>query len=322
MKKITLFVLSVLAVFGLAACGGTTEEGWDSSSNITIYTRDTSSGTRAGFMAGIGFDDAAEDDNLLADGFVIKDNTGIFTTMQTDEYGIGYVSLATYVSDPDVVKALDFESVEASLANVMNNTYGLKRPFNYVLRQLDDYATDTEKDIVLAFVAFLETTDGADIITNKGGVPLTSTKTWDDIKADHTVCTEDNSGVTIKFGGSDSIEKIAKALSEAFAPKCGNFVPEHDHTGSSDGYKRTQGIEKDGDNAKHIGFASRPFKTDGSEGTVLEQDELNQDETKGQLAWDAIVAIVHLDNELDNVTADDLMNIYSGTYSVWDDLLE
>lgn len=314
MKKMTLFVVSIIAVVGLAACNGTTEDNWDTSSSITIYTRDTSSGTRAGFMNGIGFDDAAEDDNLLADGFVIKDNTGIFTTMQTDEYGIGYVSLATYVSDPDVVKALDFEGVEASLVNVINNTYGLKRPFNYVLRELDDYETETEKDISLAFVAFLETTDGADIITNKGGVPLSSSESWDDIKDQYTVCAADNSGVTIKFGGSDSIEKIAKALTEAFAPKCGNFVPEHDHTGSSDGFKRTQGSEKDGDNAKHVGFASRPFKTDGSEDYV--------DGTAGQLAWDAIVAIVHLDNEVTNVTANDLKNIYSGTYSTWDDVLQ
>lgn len=328
MKKITLLILSIAVMFALAACGGTTEEGWDSSSTVTIYTRDTSSGTRAGFMAGIGFDGADTDDSLLADGFVTKDNTGIFTSMQTDEYGIGYVSLATYVSDPDVVKALDFEGVEASLANVINNTYGLKRPFNYVLRALDDYDTDTERDIVLAFVAFLGTTDGADIITNKGGVPLTSTQTWDDIKDQHTVCDSSNDysadglDITIKFGGSDSIEKVAKALTEAFAPKCGNFTPEHDHTGSSDGYKRTQGSEANGDNSKHVGFASRPFKTDGSEGTVLAQDELDQDPTKGQLAWDAIVAIVHVDNELDNVTADDLVKIYSGTYSVWDDLLE
>jgi len=167
---------------------------------------------------------------------------------------------------------------------------------------------------VEAFIAFLGTTDGSDIITNKGAIPLSSTQSWDDIKNDYDVCSSDNSNVTIKFGGSDSIEKIAKALSEAFAPKCGNFVPEHDHTGSSDGFKRTQGTEKDGDNYKHIGFASRPFKTDGSEDGALD--------TQDQLAWDAIVAIVHLDNELDNVTAEDLKKIYSGEYKVWSSLFE
>ncbi len=308
MKKLALLALSALAVFGLSACGST-EEGWDASSTITVYTRDTSSGTRAGFMGGIDFDDAAEDDSLLVDGFVIKDNTGIFTSMKTDEYGIGYISLATL---DETVKGLFFDGVEPTVANVINDTYGLKRPFNYVTRAMDDYANDTEKDISMAFVAFMATTDGADIITNQGAVPLESTETWDDIKADYPVCEQDNSAVTIKFGGSDSIEKIAKALTEEFAPKCGDFVPEHDHTGSSDGFKRTQGSEKDGDNYKHIGFASRPFKA----------EEAGETGTQGQLAWDAIVAIVHLDNEVSNVTAEDLKKIYSGEYTTWDELLD
>ena len=72
MKKFTLLTVTLIAVLALTACGNS-EDGWDSTSNITIYTRDTSSGTRAGFMGGINFGDAAEDDNLLADGFVIKD---------------------------------------------------------------------------------------------------------------------------------------------------------------------------------------------------------------------------------------------------------
>lgn len=311
MKKTLLLLVGFLAVFTLSACGNG-EEGWDSTSNITIYTRDTSSGTRAGFMGGIGYSDAAEDDSLLADGFVIADNTGIFTAMQTDEYGIGYVSLATYLSDEGQVKGLNFDGVEPSTANVINNTYGLKRPFNYVLRALDDYENDVERDLSLAFIAFLETTDGADIITNKGGVALDSTESWDDIKDNYSVCDLDNSDVTIKFGGSDSIEKIAKALTEAFAPKCGNFIPEHDHTGSSDGFKRTQGSEKDGDNYKHVGFASRPFK----------DSEVGAEGTQGQLAWDAIVAIVHLDNTLENATAEELKNIYSGEIETWDELVD
>jgi phosphate transport system substrate-binding protein len=308
MKKVLMVLIMALSVTALVACGGASED-WDSSKNITLYTRDTSSGTRAGFMGGIGFDEAAENDDELADGFVIKDNTGILTSMATDEYGIGYISLASL---DDTVKGVSFEGVEPTIANVNNDTYGLKRPFNYVLRDLNDYANDVEKEISLAFIAFLGTTDGADIITNQGAIPLTATESWDDIKDQHSVCDLDNSGVTIRFGGSDSIEKVAMALTEAFVPKCGNFVAEHDHTGSSDGFKRTQGSEKDGDNYKHIGFASRPFKDSeaGSEGT------------QGQLAWDAIVVILHLDNQVESLSADELRKIYSGQFITWSQLLE
>ncbi len=306
MKKLVLVLAVVLLGISFVGCGQ--NDKWDASSTITVYTRDTSSGTRAGFMGGIGFDEAAEDDSKLASGFVIKDNTGILTSMTIDEYGIGYISLASL---NDTVKGLNFDGVAPTVANVVNDTYGLKRPFNYIIRSLDDFANDTEKNITLAFIAFLESTDGADIITNQGAIPLTSTQSWDAIKDSHEVCSLDNSGVTIKFGGSDSIEKIALALSASFAPKCGNFVPEHDHTGSSDGFKRTQGSEKDGDNYKHVGFASRPFK----------ESELGSAGTQGQLAWDAIVAIVHLNNEVSNVTADDLKKMFGGTYTTWDQLL-
>lgn len=311
MKKLSLLTIALFLVIGLAACGGTdTEENtWDETSSIQVYTRDTSSGTRAGFFGGIGFDEAETDNSVLADGFVTKDNTGILTSMSIDEYGIGYVSLA---SVDETVKGLSYEGVEPSIQNVINDTYGLKRPFNYVLRDLDDYATDAEKELSLAFIAFLGTTDGADIITDKGAVPLASTESWDDIKDQYSICSEDNSSVVIKFGGSDSIQKIAEALTADFAPKCGNFTPDHNHTGSSDGFKRTQGSEKDGSNAIHVGFASRPFK----------DTEVGTDGTQGQLAWDAIVAIVHVDNQVDNVTAETLKKIFSGEYTTWDEVPE
>ena len=308
MKKVILFLMVVISVMTLSACGGTDIEGFDTSKSITVYTRDTSSGTRAGFMAGIDFLDAAEDDSLLVGGFVTKDNTGILTSIAVDEYGIGYISLSSLDS---TVKGLLFEGVEPTISNVINNTYGLKRPFNYVIREDGDFGSIEEEQISKAFIAFLETIDGADIISDKGAISLDSTQLWDDIKADYSICSADNSAITIKFGGSDSIEKIAKALTEAFVPKCGDFVPEHDHTGSSDGFKRTQGSEKDGDNAKHIGFASRPFK----------DTEVGANGTQGQLAWDAIVAIVHLDNYLVGVTVIDLKKIYSGEFTTWEEAI-
>lgn len=305
MKKLVL-LMTLLLTGTLVACNISTT--WNASSSITIYTRDTSSGTRAGFMEGIGYAEASTDNSKLATGFVIKDNTGILTSIETDEYGIGYISLASL---NDRVKGLKFNDVEPTVANVINNTYGLKRPFNYVTRALDDFANDKERDLTLAFIAFLGTTDGSDVITNQGAIPLQSTQSWDDIKANHDVCLEDNSGVTLKFGGSDSIEKIALALTAAFSPKCGNFVPEHDHTGSSDGFKRTQGTEKDGANYKHVGFASRPFNA----------SETGVEGTQGQLAWDAIVAIVHLNNQLDSVTAEDLKKIFRGDFATWNQII-
>ncbi|TVP94006.1 MAG: hypothetical protein EA374_08090 [Acholeplasmatales bacterium] len=307
-KGIILLVLMLLA---LAAYGcSTTSDDETFDGNINIYTRDTSSGTRDGFMRGIGFPEASGNDAVLASGFATQNNLGIMNAMTVDEYGIGYVSLA---SVNDTIKALFFEGVEPTEENVINDSYGLKRPFVFMTRAEDDWASEEIKQIADAFVAFLESLDGSDVIADQGAVPLPSSYRWNDVAADHPICAQDNSALTLRFGGSDSITRIAEALSDAFSPRCGNVVTVNDHTGSSDAFKRTQGDEKDGVNAKEIGYSSRPFRNE-----ELETDP----ETRGQLAWDAIVAIVHKDNPVNSLTAAQLRDIYAGDITRWSELLE
>ncbi len=310
MKKLSYALLFVFLIT-LSACMGTENE-FDGSKNITVYTRDTTSGTRAGFMEGIGFSEASQNDSILVQGFVIKDNTGIMTSMTTDEYGIGYVSLS---SVNQTVKGLYFNGVEPTLVNVINDTYGLKRPFMWMIRAEGDYASDTVEQLVNAFIAFLSTTDAQDIINNNGAIGLPSTLSWDDIKAQHPVTNQNNQGVVVRFGGSDSIQKVAEALTQSFASKAGNFTAEHDHTGSGDAYKRTQDpTVKDTSVGKDVGFSSRYFK---------DNEKIGVDSSDmGQLAWDAIVAIVHLNNPVSDVTSEDLKKIYSGEFTTWNELIK
>jgi phosphate transport system substrate-binding protein len=278
---------------------------FNQSNNIVVYTRDTTSGTRDGFMGGIGFSTAAKNDALLTDGFVIADNTAILNAMGgSDKYGIGYISLS---SVNNTIKPLTFNDVEASEDTVLDNTYGLKRPFNWMLRADGDFPSETVENISKAFVAFLGTIEGGETIAGAGAVALASTTRWDDIKVQYPVCNQNNSATTVRLGGSDSIEKVAKALTLSFKARCGNFVPEHEHTGSGDAWKRTNDPAiKDTSVGKDIGFASRAF-------TVAEKEVAGVAlplEVYGQLAWDAIVAIVHKDNPLLNVNPDLLKRIY------------
>jgi phosphate transport system substrate-binding protein len=256
-------------------------------------------------MGGIGFSAAAKDDNLLTEGFIIADNTAILNAMSgSDKYGIGYVSLSSVNNN---VKALEFDGVEASEDTVLDNSYGLKRPFNWILRNAGDFPSADVESIVEALVGFMGTIEGGETITGAGAVALESTTRWDDIKGNYAVCDQDNSAVTVRFGGSDSIEKVAKAVTASFRPRCGNFVAEHEHTGSSDGWKRTVGAQKDEAVGKDVGFASRPFTAAEKLNQAGEALPLDQ---YGQLAWDAIVPIVHLDNPLSNVNADLLKRMY------------
>jgi len=309
MKKI-IFVFALLLTMFVAACQKSDEFNLDA--KITVYTRDTTSGTRDGFMNGIGFPEAAKNDSVLVTGYVIRDNTAQLNAMTIDEYGIGYISLS---SVNDTVKGLYFNGVEPTEANVINNTYQLKRPFMWMIRADGDFpggANSTVEQLVKAFVAFLGTSDAADIINNAGAIALPTSVTWDSIKNQHPITQQNNSGVTVRFGGSDSIQKVAEALTQAFTAKAGNFVAEHDHTGSGDGWKRTNGDTKDQTVGKDVGFSSRPF-------TTAELANVTEAQ-RGQLAWDAIVAIVHRSNPVSNITADSLKKIYNGTYSTWADV--
>lgn len=306
-----LFALSVMFVIFLSACNGTSNE-FNKDASITVYTRDTTSGTRAGFMEGIGFNDAVASDSVLVTGFVIKDNTGIMTSMTTDQFGIGYISLSSL---NDNIKGLKFNGVAPTVANVLNDTYGLKRPFMWMTRSAGDYPSVQVEQLVNAFIAFLGTTDASDIINNNGAIALPTTTTWDSIKDQHPITQQNNSSITLRVGGSDSIQKVAEALTAAFKSKAGNFIAEHDHTGSGDAYKRTQDpLVKDTSVGKDIGFSSRYFRDNEKTGVPTAN--------MGQLAWDAIVAIVHKDNPVENVTADDLKKMYNGTYTKWSDLLD
>ena len=312
MKKIALtLVLLFTLTFSACVVTPSTEDGFDETSSISVYTRDTSSGTRAGFMEKIGFKDAAGDDSLLVDDFVIAGNSEIIAAVQDDEYAIGYVSLSTL--DTMLFKGLNFDTVAPTEANVLSDDYKLARRFNYMLR--DDYSVygdfaDEYEALSKAFVAYMSSTEGLATIKAAGGiVDVTSGQPWDTIKVDHPITAQDNSALTVKFGGSDSVEKIAKALSADFAPKAGNFTPEHNHTGSSNAYKGLNGANSAVDDALSImvGFASREFKT--SEPAT----------TNGVVAIDAIVAIVNLNNPFNNITASALKRVYGGDVTSWSD---
>jgi phosphate transport system substrate-binding protein len=310
MKKFFL-VLTLLLTLSVAAC--TTEaEAFDGA--IKVYTRDTSSGTRDGFMSGIGFAAATKDDSILAPGFVVAGNSEQVSAVQTDKFAIGYVSLSTL--NTTLFKGLNFEGVAPTEANVLNGTYKLARNFNVMLR--DSYAAygndaAAYEALSKAFVAYMQSTEGLLSISQAGGiVDLASGQAWDTVKANHPICAQNNSALTLKIGGSDSVEKIAKDISPDFSAKCGNVVPEHNHTGSSNAYKGLNGSNAAITDALsiHVGFASREFTA--QEPAIF----------KARVAVDAIVAIIHKDNPVENVTAAQLKAIYDGTTKNWSELLE
>lgn len=314
MKKIILVVIAITLTIALTGCTGAVE--FDTTQGINVYTRDTESGTREAFFKGIDFGDAAEDDSLLvADKTVVSGNGDMINKVSADEYGLGYISLSSL--DGSNLIGLSFEGVEASEENVLNDTYDLKRPFNYMTRETGDYSSSEVEEVVQALVAYMGTKEGKAIIMENGGIVESNTtdENWDDIKLSYSICSSDNSDLSVVVGGSTSVEKIAKAITADFKGKCGNFVPEHNHLGSSAAYKGTQ-KDSDKDAAAtylDLGFASRGFK----------DTEIGAIGTYDQICWDAVVAIVNEANtSITNITAEQLKNTYDtdGNIANWDDM--
>lgn len=316
MKKTNKYLLTLLLGMTLASCGGNNTSNsskveFDTSKNITVYTRDTDSGTRDGFFTKIGLKDAVKSNEPLVKGAVETNGNGdMVLKVKNDEYGIGYISLSSL--EESSLTGLKYEGVEPNEDNVLNGSYGLTRNFNYIIR--NEFDSDTKKDIGNAFVAYMSTKEAkATIIANSGIVKLNKDdKSWDDIKANYPITNQDNSNITIKFGGSTSVEKIAKALSQEFASKCGNFKPEHNHAGSGDAYKFTQGEEKDSTSKLDIGFLSRE----------LNSNEAAAANTSGLICIDAIVAVVNNKNSLTAITANELKDIYTGVTTKWNQLIK
>ena len=288
--------------------------------NIQVYSRDTTSGTRDGFFTTIGLEDAKTDDTLLVKGFAtVSSNGDMMTKVAQDEYAIGYASLAS-VLESDDVKGLNYNGVVPTTENVQNGTYGLSRNFNYIVRQ-DSDMTENEKTMVKAFIKYMFSDAGLTVVAANDGILMPghdfdSAPSWDELKtSDEDVkaalaITED---VTIKLGGSTSVEKIAEALTQAFHEDVSHFIPSHNHTGSGDAYKCTQGSQKDGNSKLHIGFLSRELELDG--------DEKAATGTYGMICKDGIVAIVNPANKaINNATPELLVKIFTGEITKWEDV--
>ena len=278
---------------------------------INVYSRDDASGTREAFSDVVGID---EDAGELVDTAVITSGNGDQAEKTgSDEQGIGYVALTTDF-EASGIRPVPYEGVEPTEANVLSGDYKLFRPFSFVTRAEDDYASDDERDLTAAFVAFMtESTEGLEAIAAGGGiVDVASGTPWDELKADHPVVDQDNSGVTLLTAGSTSVEGVVELALSAFQPLAGNVDFLMTHTGSSDGYKRVMGEEKDGANAAHIGFASREFNDS--------EADVDQAMAHGEISKDAVVLVVPESNDLDNLTQQQVYDIYTGAVTEWENI--
>lgn len=303
MKKIAAAVMMVSMVavtaVGCGSSNGTDTKGadanqsdatsdWDETSDVTIVSREDGSGTRGAFIELFGIEEKQDDgtkvDMTTTDAQITNNTSVMLTTVADNEYAIGYVSLG---SMNDSVKALKIGGAEATAENIENGSYKVSRPFNIAVKK------DLNNEVAKDFMSFIMSTEGQKVVADEKYIAVADVKDYAGTKP---------SGSCV-VGGSSSVSPLMEKLIEAYKAVNPNASIELQTSDSTTGMTST--IEGSYD----IGMASRELKEE--EAAELEPTVI---------ATDGIAVIVNNANPLDELSADQVKDIYVGNVSTWDEI--
>ena len=295
-KKILAIAMTALMVVGVAACGSSSSNSTTDSSStdttadgmtgqISVISREEGSGTRGAFVELMGIVDDSDNDITTIDAEITNSTSVMLTTVAGNKQSIGYVSLGSLSDD---VKAVKVDGVEASVDDIKNGSYSVSRPFLVAYKdgQLSELAQDYLKYILSA--------DGQAIISENGYISVS------DSAEAYTA-----SGLSGKLvlAGSTSVSPVMEKLADAYKALNPDVTIEIQQTGSGAGI--TSAIEGVCD----FGMSSRELKE--SEAAELKAD---------QIALDGIAVIVNNENPTDNISSENIKNIYLGEVTNWEDV--
>lgn len=291
MKKIitkiaALTLIAVLSLTLFTGCGTSGE--FDNTKEITVVTREEGSGTRDAFveLTGVLVKDADgnKTDNTTTSAVTINSTEAVLTSVQENQYAIGYVSLGSL---RDTVKALSVDGVACTAENIKNGTYAIARPFNIATKNnLSEVAQD--------FIDYILSADGQAIVEEEGYVAVTGNDSYNGSKP---------SG-KITIAGSSSVSPLMEKLKEAYMEVNTNATIEIQTNDSSTGVKAA--IE----GTCEIGMASRDLK----------DEELAEGLVSTTIAKDGIAVVVNNANSMTDISVDKIMKIYTGEVKTWADL--
>ena len=270
--------------------GDSNAAGGDFSGQISVISREDGSGTRGAFIELFGVEeknDAGEKvDNTTVDAQITNNTSVMMSTVAGNQYAIGYISLGSL---NDEVKALKIDGAEASAENVENGSYKVSRPFNIVTK--DGLSADAQD-----FENYIMSADGQQIVEDNGYI-----KVADDAKAYEQ---SDAEGKVV-VAGSSSVTPVMEKLKEAYEKANGGKITVEVQQSDS-----TTGITSASDGLCDIGMASRELK----------DEETKENLTATEIARDGIAVVVNNDNDIDELTSDQVKAIFTGETTDWEDL--
>ena len=257
---------------------------------ITVLSREDGSGTRGAFIELFGIEQKDADgnkvDNTIDSAEITNSTSVMMTTVAGNKNAIGYVSLGSL--DESQVKAVLIDGAQATAENVKDGTYKVSRPFNIATK---GEPTGLAKD----FIDYILSEEGQAVVEENGYVSEGNTGVFEGTGAEGK----------ITVGGSSSVTPVMEKLKEAYAAVNPNATIEVQQSDSTTGMTSTI------DGTYDIGMASRELK-----------DEEAAELTGQVIALDGIAVIVNKENTIDELTSEDVLNIYTGATTDWSEIAQ
>ena len=296
-KLLAITAITTMALVSAAGCGssdkkeeGKKAEGWDAMNDISVVSREDGSGTRGAFIELFGIEekDASGEkvDNTTEEASVTNSTSVMMSTVEGNEYAIGYVSLGSL---NDTIKSVKIDGTEATAENIKSGTYKISRPFNIVTK-------DKVSDVAQDFINYIMSPEGQKIVEEAGFIPM------DDVKEYQSNGAEGK----IVIGGSSSVSPAMEKLKEAYLavnPKAEIEI----QTSYS-----TTGVTSTIDGVFDIGMASRELK----------DSELSKGIKPTVIALDGIAVIVNNNSEVEELTSEQVKDIFTGKLLTWDEVVK
>ena len=282
----------------LTACGnsssgatdsGSSGEEFDKTQSIHVISREDGSGTRGAFTEITEVlekdSEGSKIDATYMEAAIQNSTDGVMTSVNSDVTSIGYISLG---SVNDKIKAVKIEGVEATTDTIKDESYAIARPFNLAYK---DNLNKSAQD----FWDFMFSQQGQELVIKEGYVEA-------DDKAPEYAASKELEG-KISVVGSTSVTSVMEVLAEEYQKLNPDVTIDITSNGSS------AGITAALDGTADIGMASRKLKGEEKEGLSVEV-----------LAMDGIAVIVNKENKIEELTMEQVKNIFTGETTTWEEL--
>lgn len=255
---------------------------------IDVISREDGSGTRGAFIELFGVeqkDASGEKIDYTTDDAEITNSTEVMiTSVAGDKQAIGYISLGSL---NDSVKALKIDGAAATVDDIKDGSYKIARPFNIV-------TTGEVSDVAQDFINFIFSEEGQKVVEDNGYIS----------KGNQGAYTASGKSGKVTVAGSSSVTPVMEKLAEAYKALNSDVTVEVQQSDS------TTGVTSSIEGVCDIGMASRDLK-----------DEETAKGAQGQvIAMDGIAVVVNNDNPVDDLTSEQVKDIYVGDTTDWSEL--